>query len=299
MPILQGLFGSDTKKDNLRIIITRHGERTDLALGPNWVSRARRNGGRGGDPRISYLSPRADFSEWNFDPPLTVNGERQSRSIGSKLLHLGYPIDYCYSSPSYRTVQTASKILEGQGRQAIPINIEPGLFECPSWYAGAPINFIPPEYLSMDPHFNINPDYSPLYNTVDPSENERGYYQRSRELIDMIIKTHKNQGGTVLLSGHAASIEALANGMRRSRGETIRLQNQANKVNYSNFAILERDARTKQWIVHSPRSFENPYGGQGTIQSSIPLYSVTSQYLPTIRRRHHPPGDRSRHHRYH
>ncbi len=99
MSFLQRLFGLGDASDNLRIIITRHGERADLALGKKWA----------------------------YDPPLTVDGERQSASIGRKLLQLGYPIDYCYSSPSYRAIQTANKILESQGRQAVPISIEPGI----------------------------------------------------------------------------------------------------------------------------------------------------------------------------
>jgi broad specificity phosphatase PhoE len=126
MSILKYLFGTDTTENNLRIIITRHGERADLAIGPQWVSKIQ-NGVQ--DFRVSYLTPRADFREWNYDPPLTVEGERQSMSIGRKLLQLGYPIDYCYSSPAYRAIQTADKILESQGRKAVPINIEPGMIK--------------------------------------------------------------------------------------------------------------------------------------------------------------------------
>jgi broad specificity phosphatase PhoE len=127
MSILKRLFGIDSNEDNLRIIIARHGERADLALGPKWTIQMQRRGGY--DSRVSYLTPRDDFDEWNYDPPLTVIGERQSMSIGRKLLELGYPIDYCYSSPAYRSIQTANKILESQGRKAVPINIEPGMIK--------------------------------------------------------------------------------------------------------------------------------------------------------------------------
>jgi broad specificity phosphatase PhoE len=123
MPFFGSLFGSATPVDNLRIIVTRHGERTDLALGPGW-SRHKQNGHI--DPRVSYLAPRADFREWEYDPALTVKGERQGRSTGRKLFELGCAIDYCYSSPAYRSIQTATQILRGQNRKAVPINIEPG-----------------------------------------------------------------------------------------------------------------------------------------------------------------------------
>lgn len=123
MAFFQRLFGLEPN-DNLRIIITRHGERTDLALGKEWASELKRNGGR--DPRIPRLTPRSDYREWRYDPSLTVDGENQSASVGRKLLRMGYPIDYCYSSPAYRSIQTANKILESQGRRSVPISIEPG-----------------------------------------------------------------------------------------------------------------------------------------------------------------------------
>lgn len=117
---------STNGEDNIRVIITRHGERADLALGSHWLSKVKRNGAN--NARVSYLASRPDFHEWNFDPPLTIDGERQSMATGRKLLALGYPIDYCYSSPSYRSIQTANKILESQGRKStVQINIEPGM----------------------------------------------------------------------------------------------------------------------------------------------------------------------------
>lgn len=108
------------------------------------------------------------------------------------------------------------------------------------------------------------------------SEDETRYYQRSREVIDAITKIHKNQGGTILLSGHGGSIEAVTRGMVRRQARPEYLQHQANRVDYCNFALLERDARTKQWSVRTPASFENPHGSFQSIQSSIPLYAVTS-----------------------
>lgn len=123
-------FLESDSTQNLRIIITRHGERTDFALGPGWTHEVANSRGR--DSRISYLTPRKPFFEWEFDTPLTSYGERQSRSVGQRLWKLGYQIDYCYSSPAYRSIQTATNILKGQGRQAVPIKIEPGvlIFSC-------------------------------------------------------------------------------------------------------------------------------------------------------------------------
>jgi broad specificity phosphatase PhoE len=143
--------------------------------------------------------------------------------------------------------------------------------------------------LARDRHFNINPYYRPAFNKVDVNEDETGYYQRSRILIDAITNAYKNRGGTILLSGHAGSIEALTRGMlqRHARPESLRFY--ADKVNYCNFAILDRDARSGEWSVHLPVTNENPYGGQRILQTSVPLYSASSQYIL----KDHIPGRRS------
>ena len=143
--------------------------------------------------------------------------------------------------------------------------------------------------LARDRYFNINPYYKPMYSKVDMHEDETGFYQRSRKLIDAIVNAHKNRGGTILLSGHAGSIEALTRGMlqRNARPESLRFQ--ADRVNYCNFALLDRDYRTGEWSVHLPITNENPYGGQQILQTSVPLYSASSQYLL----KGHHPGRRS------
>lgn len=131
----------------------------------------------------------------------------------------------------------------------------------------------------MDRYFNIDPYYSPVYGGVDPEEDERRYYERSRQLVDAIIQAHKYEGGTILLSGHAGSIEALTRGMMRRRARPERLLYEAERVNYCNFAILERDARSHQWVVHSPGyGNESYHTAPQRIRSTIPLYSATSQY---------------------
>ncbi|CAF1059423.1 unnamed protein product [Adineta ricciae] len=295
------MLGGNQADDNLRIIITRHGERADLAFGKQWLNKMLQNGGQ--DPRISQLAQRPQFRDWYYDPPLTVDGEHQSANVGQKLLQMGYQIDYCYSSPAYRSVQTATKILESQGRKAVPINIEPGLFECPSWYAGKPFVFVPPEYLAADRRFNVNPGYAPFYSGVDPTEDERVYYRRSRHLIREIIRAHKHQGGTVLLAAHGGSIEAVTRGLRglrHRRGRPEHLIQEALRVDYCNFAILERDARTRDWIVRLPEAHNAPYGAELTRQSIIPLYGISTQHMTqqSMAQLRPRPSSHSRRHRH-
>lgn len=110
---------------NLCIIVARHGERADTRLGSNWLEKYRRYNGR--HPQISHLTHRRNFEDWRFDTALTVDGEWQAKATGRKLAQLGYKIDYCYSSPAYRSIQTANKMVEAQGRKKhAPIKIEPG-----------------------------------------------------------------------------------------------------------------------------------------------------------------------------
>lgn len=123
MSFLDDLFGSGNSQ-TLRIVITRHGERADFTLGENWFQEMQQN--RRQNPAVSPLPRRNNPNEWNNDSPLTTRGERQAASVGQKLLQLGCPIDICYSSPAYRSIQTANKILEAQGRRSVPISIEPG-----------------------------------------------------------------------------------------------------------------------------------------------------------------------------
>jgi len=157
-----------------------------------------------------------------------------------------------------------------------------GLFECAAWYTGKPLVFMPPKDIARDRKFNINTSYAPIYDSVDPNEDEERYYRRSRHLIHEIIRAHKYQGGTVLLSGHGGSIEAVSRGLRgfrHRRGRREHLIEEALRVDYCNFAILERDARTHEWMVRMPESNNNLRGAQLSMQSIIPLYGLTAQYI--------------------
>ena len=125
MAFLRRIANAIDPTDNLRIVITRHAERADFSLENEWINAVQRNYGR--HPRVSRLPSRSQLYEWIYDTPITIDGENQSMFVGQKLSTLGCSIDYCYSSPAYRSIQTANKILEGQGRHSVPIKIEPGI----------------------------------------------------------------------------------------------------------------------------------------------------------------------------
>lgn len=137
-----------------------------------------------------------------------------------------------------------------------------------------------------------------MYNSVDATEDEAKYYRRSRRLIREIIRTHKYDGGTVLLSGHGGSIEAVTRGLRGFRhrhGRPEHLIQQALRVDYCNFAVLERDARTRDWVVRMPGSSHNPGRAELSMQSIIPLYGVSTEHITQGTLTHIPPP--RRHHR--
>ncbi len=51
--------------------------------------------------------------EYDFDPPLTENGMHEALLHGKELARNGIKVKYMYSSPALRSIQTATKILEG------------------------------------------------------------------------------------------------------------------------------------------------------------------------------------------
>lgn len=159
----------------------------------------------------------------------------------------------------------------------------------------------------MDPYFGVDASYSPIFDRVDPNEDEQGYYKRSRRFIETIVRNHKKTGGTILLSGHAGSIETLTRGIRRVRAVPENLYALSGKVGYSDFVVLERDAMSQEWVVNVPESLDYPYGGHQPIQTSMPLYRISSQPLLTqLVRAVYPPDYSARvrdksywhHHRY-
>ena len=131
----------------------------------------------------------------------------------------------------------------------------------------------------MDSYFNIDPTYVPVIRKLNQREDEMGYYRRSRKFMEIIESRHKGQGGTILLTGHAGSIEALTRWLNGSRGAgATRLAAQSGRVDYSNFIIIERDAGSGIWSLRSG-SYDNPQLEPIPTQYSIPLYLASSQYL--------------------
>ena len=89
-------------------------------FGAGWTQRAFDASGRyhAFDPNMPPSLPhRTNWLDYDVDTPLTAKGLSQSWNVGSVLHRYNLPVTACYSSPAFRSIQTADRILEGMGRK--------------------------------------------------------------------------------------------------------------------------------------------------------------------------------------
>jgi hypothetical protein len=112
--------GSETSDAPLRFIVIRHGERVDVVYGAGWTQKAFDRAGHY-YPFDSNMPPslphRINWIDYDVDTPLTTKGLSQSWNVGNVLARYNLPVTACYSSPAFRSIQTADRILEGMGRK--------------------------------------------------------------------------------------------------------------------------------------------------------------------------------------
>ncbi|CAF0771352.1 unnamed protein product [Adineta steineri] len=232
----------------LRFIIIRHGERVDNSFGPGWTQRAFNYGQYypfdGNMPPT--LPVRLNYLDYEGDTPLTRNGLKQSWNVGNTLAKTNSPVVACYSSPAIRSIQTADNILAGMGRRDIPIKLDLSLFECSSWYARSPINFMSDQEL-LHNGLNIDHSYQAQVKNLQPTETEYQYYDRSKEIMKKLIKVHRKTGGTVLIVAHAPSLEVLTRHLMNGHPRPEQLYDLAGRVNYCSMTILDGKPSSKAW----------------------------------------------------
>ena len=106
----------------VRFFIARHGERIDLTFGIQWIEKSFDQNGKYKRTNLNMpndLPIRHSRREFIGDSPLTEVGKFQAKLTGEALGTEGYKIHFCYSSPSLRCIQTAHKILKGEGIEGI------------------------------------------------------------------------------------------------------------------------------------------------------------------------------------
>jgi broad specificity phosphatase PhoE len=128
----------------------------------------------------------------------------------------------------------------------VSLRLELGLFECTSWYARSPINFMSDQEL-LTGGYHIDTQYRSQVSDLRLLENEYQYYDRSKEAMKKIIKLHRKTGGTVLLVAHAPSLEVLTRHLMNGQPRPERLAELAGKVDFCSMTIVERESAVKPW----------------------------------------------------
>jgi hypothetical protein len=114
--------GSETSDLPLRFIIIRHAERVDVMYGAGWTQKAFDKNGQyyQFDSNMPpSVPPRVNWIDYDVDTPLTAKGLLQAWNVGNVLARYNLPVTACYSSPAFRSIQTADRILEGMGRKGM------------------------------------------------------------------------------------------------------------------------------------------------------------------------------------
>ncbi|CAF1101554.1 unnamed protein product, partial [Didymodactylos carnosus] len=188
----------------LRAFVIRHGERLDRYYSSQWLKQAFDQNGN--YCRFSPVLPetlplRNPVSSYDLDTPLSYKGITESFLTGTVLRTKQIQINYCYSSPAIRCIQTATKLLEGlQLQNKVKIRIEPGLFECTGWYLDEISGkYLQPQFMTKDEliasHYPIDKSYKEhlSLNVLAHAENELEYYERSHLIASVIMKQHEQE----------------------------------------------------------------------------------------------------------
>ncbi|CAF2193776.1 unnamed protein product [Rotaria magnacalcarata] len=243
---------------DMRLFITRHGERVDRYFGPNWYILAfdQHNQYR---PYHQNLPPqlpaRANKYVWALDTPLTVTGLNAAKRLGQALGSKYYIPAYVYSSPAMRCILTTVQILKGLGLEhKISIRIEPGLLELGAARYGMNIFFQSIDWYRFG--VNIDLSYQPIVRNIPPIEDEDAYYRRSKHVIREIEKLHnhsKEQPTNILIVAHATSPETLTCDLIGKQPKVKDLYKVSLNVAYLQTVITERRQENKSWSLKPMR----------------------------------------------
>jgi len=169
---------------------------------------------------------------------------------GKSLLGNGYGVDICYTSPSLRCVQSADAILTGMGRRAVPMQLEPGLFECYLNDFKRTLCFMTKDELLVN-GYNIDKSYQPLMPFMRPHDSQLDYYERCRTILDNITERHQATGGTVLIVAHAPSLEGLTRHLSGGKLQPEKLFDIARRVPFLAMTIIEKNGIDSPWLFRT------------------------------------------------
>jgi broad specificity phosphatase PhoE len=237
----------------LRIIIIRHAERADAVLGSDWSKKSFDRTGRYirfSEHLPDALPTRSYLHHYVIDVPLTNRGRIHAFKTGKALLSNGYAADICYTSPSLRCVQSADGILNGMGRKDVPMQLEPGLFECYLNDFKRTLCFMTKDELASN-GYNIDKSYQSLMPFMRPHDSQLDYYERCRMIMDVITDRHQVMGGTILIVAHAPSLEGLTRHLSGGKVQPEKLFDIARRVPFLAMTIVEKNNLDSPWLFRT------------------------------------------------
>ncbi|CAF1168816.1 unnamed protein product [Didymodactylos carnosus] len=270
-----------------RIVIIRHAERADAVLGSDWSKKSfDRNGRyiRFSEHLPDALPNRSYLHHYVIDVPLTNRGRMHAFKTGKALFLNGYAADICYVSPSLRCVQSAEGILSGMGRKGVPMQLEPGLFECYLNDFKRTLCFMTKDELAAN-GYNIDMKYQALMPFMRPHDSQLDYYERCRTIMDTITDRHQMSGGTVLIVAHAPSLEGLTRHLSGGKLQPEKLFDIARRVPFLAMTIVEKNIAEGQWLFRTqPLQVAPTQSMRETIdrielQAPIPYNQIPSKQL--------------------
>jgi hypothetical protein len=95
--------------------------------------------------------------------------------------------------------------------------------------------------------YRIDTHYRSQVSDLKLMENEYQYYDRSKDIMKNIIRLHRKTGGTILLVGHAPSLEVLTRHLMNGQPRPERLAELSGKVDFCSMTIVERETSSKPW----------------------------------------------------
>ncbi|CAL1573633.1 unnamed protein product [Knipowitschia caucasica] len=243
-----------------RLFVCRHGERMDVVFGKHWITQCFDSKGRYFRSNLNMPSslPTRSGSQRDYDKdcPITVFGSTQARLVGEALLESNTVIDFVYSSPSLRCIQTAQHILKGlQQDEKVKIRVEPGLFEWTKWVSGTCLpSWIPPTELAAA-NVNLDTTYRPHFpvSKLIASESYDTYISRSFQVTREILSECRNHGSTVLIVAHASSLEACTRQIQGLSPQNSKdFVQVVRKIPYLGFCACEELGESGVWQLVNP-----------------------------------------------
>ncbi|CAF1100961.1 unnamed protein product [Adineta ricciae] len=263
----------------LRIVIIRHAERADAVLGSDWSKKSFDRSGRYirfSEHLPDALPTRSYLHHYVIDVPLTNRGRMHAYKTGKALQFNGYAADICYTSPSLRCVQSADGILNGMDRKTVPMQLEPGLFECYLNDFKRTLCFMTKDELAAN-NYNIDKSYQSLMPFMRPHDSQLDYYERCRVIMDVITERHMNTGGTILIVAHAPSLEGLTRHLSGGKLQPEKLFDIARRVPFLAMTIVEKSHINSPWLF---RTQPLQTGSPQSIPDNSHEITQTSAQLP-------------------